>query len=143
MDMHFGKWIIVSFVLFVVFIATLVTVCVRQDINLVRPDYYREELMHQQKMVLIQNTRSLKALPVISISKNVLTVSFPGFEQLEKGELKLLRPSDIKLDRTFALQAGHQQQQFPLDVWSKGLYRASLQWTMGGKEFYYERLIVL
>lgn len=133
----------VSFVLFTVFIAALVTVCVRQDISLVRPDYYQEELMHQRKMTLIQNAKTLEALPVISVTENFLTVSFPDFDKVDKGEIQLLRPSDVKLDRKFALRAGEKEQQFPLGVWSKGLYRASMQWTMEGKEFYYERIIVL
>ncbi len=141
--MNFGKWIVVAFVLFALFIATLVTVCVRQDISLVRPDYYQEELIHQRKMTLIQNAKSLEILPVISVTGNILTVSFPDFDKIESGELHLLRPSDVKLDRKFSLRAGNREQQFSLDAWSKGLYRASMQWTMGGKEFYYERLIVL
>lgn len=141
--MNFGKWIVVAFVLFTAFIATLVTVCVRQDINLVRPDYYQEELVHQRKMTLIQNTKTLETLPVIGVTENILTVSFSDFEKLDKGEIQLLRPSDEKLDRKFSLRAGEKIQQFALDTWSKGLYRASIQWTMGGKEFYYERIIVL
>jgi hypothetical protein len=141
--MNFGKWIVVAFVLFTAFIATLVTVCVREDISLVRPDYYQEELMHQRKMTLIQNAKTLEVLPVISVAENVLTVSFPDFDKMDKGEVQLLRPSDAKLDRKFALRAGEKEQQFPLDAWSKGLYRASMQWTMEGKEFYYERIIVL
>ena len=141
--MNFGKWIVVAFVLFTAFIATLVTVCVRQDISLVRPDYYQEELVHQRKMTLIQNTRALEILPVIAVSENVLTVSFPDFDKMEKGEIQLLRPSDVKLDQKFSLKAGEQTQQFQLATWNKGLYRASIQWTMKGKEFYYERIIVL
>ncbi|MEZ4944903.1 MAG: FixH family protein [Cyclobacteriaceae bacterium] len=141
--MNFGKWIVVAFVLFTVFIATLVTVCVRQDISLVRPDYYQEELVHQRKMTLIQNARTLETLPVISVTENVLKVSFPDFDKMDKGEIQLLRPSDVNLDRKFALRAGEKEQQFSLGTWSKGLYRASMQWTMEGKEFYYERIIVL
>lgn len=142
--MNFGKWIVVAFVLFTVFIATLVTVCVRQDINLVRPDYYQEELRHQQKMTFIQNTKSLESLPIISISENILHVSFADFDKIEGGELKLLRPSDMNLDQQFSLKAEAKlEQQFPLQVWRKGLYRASMQWTMNGRQYYYERLIVL
>lgn len=141
--MNFGKWIVVAFVLFAAFIATLVTVCVRQDISLVRPDYYQEELVHQRKMTLIQNTKTLEVLPIISVAENSLTVSFSDFDKMDKGEIQLLRPSDVKLDRKFSLRAGEKEQQFPLDAWSKGLYRVSMQWSMGGKEFYYERIIVL
>jgi len=142
--MNFGTWIIVAFAVFATFIATLVTICVKQDISLVRPDYYQEELIHQQKMTFIQNTKSLTSLPNISVDNGVVGVSFSDFGEIEKGELLLLRPSDPRLDRRFSLhpiQTTHQQ--FNLRTWSKGLYRASMQWTMNGKEFYYERLIVL
>lgn len=142
--MNFGNWIVVAFVLFAGFITTLVIVCVRQDVNLVRPDYYQEELQHQQKMTFIQNAKSLEALPVISVNGSVISVSFSDFNKIEHGELQLLRPSDMKLDKKFILHAGNKTvQEFPLEVWSKGLYRASMQWTMNGKEFYFERLIVL
>ncbi len=142
--MNFGKWIVVAFVLFTIFIATLVTVCVQQDINLVSKDYYKEELAHQHKMTLIKNTQSLESLPSISLSGNVLIVSFADLDKIQKGEVKLMRPSDSRLDRKFELdEDGKLVQQFPLGVWSKGLYRASMQWTMEGKEFYYEKLIVL
>ncbi len=142
--MNFGKWIVVSFVLFGVFIASLVAICVRQDINLVSLDYYNRELAHQQKMELIENANKLSSLPEFSIEANVLVVSFTDFKKVETGELHLLRPSDSKLDRKFAVTASSGKiQQYPLEVWSKGLYRASMQWRMDGQEYYYEKLIVL
>ena len=142
--MNFGKWIVVSFVLFASFIATLVAICVREDINLVSRDYYQEELAHEQKMTSIQNTNSLKSRPVISIEGPVVTITFSDFDRIEKGELKLLRPSDSRLDRKYFIHpAIDKVQSYPLEVWSKGLYRASMQWTMDGKEFYFEKLIVL
>ncbi|MEQ9592950.1 MAG: FixH family protein [Cyclobacteriaceae bacterium] len=142
--MNFGKWIFVSFVLFTAFIATLVTVCVRQDINLVSADYYQEELVHEQKMNQIQNANNLKSKPLISVEGSVVSVSFDDFNKIEKGELKILRPSDARLDRRFKLSASQTQvRQFTLENSSKGLYRASMQWRMDGKDFYYEKLIVL
>jgi hypothetical protein len=143
--MNFGKWIIISFVLFASFLATLVTICVREDINLVSKDYYREELMHQQKMNFIQNAKSLSSLPDFTIDGNVFIVSFSEFDKVEKGELKLLRPSDAKLDRKFRItpNVNEMTQKYRLQVWQEGLYRASMQWSMDGKEFYYEKLIIL
>jgi hypothetical protein len=142
--MDFGKWIIISFVVFASFIGTLVVICVRQDINLVSKDYYREELVHGQKMEFIQNAKALSSLPDFTISGNILTVSFSDFNKVEKGELRLLRPSDVKLDRKFTITPmGNAKQTYALEVWHKGLYRASMQWRMNGKEFYYEKLIVL
>ena len=142
--MNFGKWIVVSFVLFAVFITTLVVICVREDINLVSNNYYKDELVHQQKMESIENAKSLNSLPDIEVEGNVLVVSFSEFNRVERGELLLLRPSDATLDRRFSITAkGNQQQMYPLEKWQKGLYRASMKWSMEGKEYYYEKLIVL
>lgn len=142
--MNFGKWIVVAFVVFAGFIATLVTVCVRQDINLVSDDYYKKELRHQEKISYIENANQLQIRPEISIEGSVVKVSFSDFDKIEKGELMILRPSDNKLDRRFRLESSPALvQQFPLSEWSKGLYRASMQWTMEGKEFYIEKVIVL
>jgi len=142
--MNFGKWIVVAFVVFAGFIATLVTVCVRQDINLVSDDYYKKELRHQEKISYIENANQLQIRPEISIEGSVVKVSFSDFDKIEKGELMILRPSDNKLDRRFRLESSPATvQQFPLSEWSKGLYRASMQWTMEGKEFYIEKVIVL
>lgn len=142
--MNFGKWIVVSFVLFASFIATLVVVCVREDISLVSNNYYKEELVHQQKMESIENAKALDALPDIQVEGNLLVVSFSDFSKVEQGEILLLRPSDATLDRRFNLTPnGTQQQMYPLKTWQKGLYRASMKWSMDGKEFYYEKLIVL
>lgn len=142
--MDFGKWIFVAFVLFGLFIATLVTVCVNQNINLVSTNYYQEELAHQQKINLIHNTQTLEVAPEITLNDGTVSVTFRAFDKLEKGELYLLRPSDELLDHKFPLYpAGNEVQQFTLPHWQKGLYRVSMQWTMEGKDFYYEKLIVM
>lgn len=142
--MNFGKWIFVSFVLFAAFIATLVGVCVRQDVNLVSKEYYSDELKHQQKMTHIQNVRLLAEPPEISVTENVVKISFPQFEKIEKGELHILRPSDEHLDHKFRLASIKDTvQYFPLKPWTPGLYRASMEWTMGGRDYYFEKLIVL
>ena len=53
--MNWGKWIIVSFVLFAAFIGILVVICVRQDISLVSKNYYQEELAYQQQIDRMNN----------------------------------------------------------------------------------------
>ena len=144
MNMDFGKWIVVAFVFFGFFIATLVTVCIRQDINLVSKNYYQDELAHQQKMDLVRNTQALEASPQISLDEGRVSITFPGFGLLQKGELRLLRPSDERLDHKFPLLPSPDSlQQFVLPHWQRGLYRVSMQWTMEGKDFYYEKLIVM
>jgi hypothetical protein len=63
---------------------------------------------------------------------------------MEKGELKLFRPSDATMDKTFVLAATASPIQiFSTNTLGRGMYRAKIQWTMSGKEFFLEEEILL
>ena len=142
--MNFGKWIVVAFILFAGFIATLVTVCVRQDIPLVTKEYYSEELRYQDQIERLQNAEALSDKPVISVSGNEIVLDYILLPGIEQGKLKLFRPSDPALDQDFTLASGSSTvQSFPIRNPGRGLYRAQLTWTQDGKEFYLEKIIVL
>jgi hypothetical protein len=136
------KWVIGSFVFFALFIGTLAVVCMRQDINLVSETYYQDELVHQRKMNQQKNMTELTEQPVITLANAEVTISFGSLANLEKGEVRLARPSDPKLDQHFNLST-EAAQRFPLKRWEKGLYRVTMQWSMDGKEYYFEKLMVL
>ena len=57
----------VAFVFFALFIGTLVTICVRQDITLVTKEYYKEELAYQEQIDRMNNVNNLGEVPEISI----------------------------------------------------------------------------
>jgi len=142
--MNFGKWIVVSFVLFAVFIGTLVTVCIRQDISLVAPDYYKQELAYQQRIDQQKNTANLEIKPSISVRNNQVQVSFVDFNNMEKGELRLFRPSDASQDKAFELKATADTIQFfDVSLQQRGMYKARLSWTMDGKEYFLEETIYI
>jgi hypothetical protein len=138
------KWIVLSFVVFALIMGTLTYISLRQDINLVTKDYYQEELRHQEKIDQQVNTERLTEKPQLSFENNSVKVQFPLFSSIEKGELHVIRPSDDRFDQTFELTAMEGDTQlFPLKVWAKGLYRVSLTWSMDGKDYYFEKIMVL
>ena len=140
--MTWGKWIVVSFILFAGFIATLVTVCMQQDVNLVSKDYYKEELAYQEQIVRMNNTNQLNVKPIIRQSGDFVEVDFEHFHKIESGSLKLFRPSDPRLDKAFALTSTQSNtQSFRTTGMDKGMYRARMQWAMDGKEFFIETII--
>ncbi len=142
--MNFGKAIVLSFVLFAMFIGVLVTVCIREDVNLVSKDYYQDELEYQKKLDRIHNTNQMSQPPTIIAEKGRVSIVFEKAYRVETGELKFSRPSSDKLDQRFELDpAGGNVQQFELRRWEPGLYRASLTWTTDGKDYFLEELIVL
>jgi hypothetical protein len=142
--MNWGKWIIVSFVLFAMFIATLVTVCVRQDVLLVSKDYYQDELVYQEQIERIQNTNALQDKPEIVVVNNQLQVSYIRFANVDRALLKLFRPSDASLDLQFELKPVLEgKQEFSLSSLPRGFYRARMTWEEAGKEYYLEKAIVI
>lgn len=140
--MNFGKWIVVAFVFFTLFIGTLVTVCVREDVSLVSKDYYKEELAYQEQIKRISNTSDLKVKPgVTKTNDGRLQISFNT--GVEVGELKLFCPSNKDMDRTFPLESATRIQWFGITDLQRGMYRAKISWSMEGKEFYHEEVIYL
>lgn len=142
--MNFGKWIVVAFVFFALFIGTLVTICFRQDIPLVTKEYYQEELVYQDQIDRMENANKLKEIPDIRIVAGKLKVSFDRLPEIETAQLKLIRPSDANLDQLFRIEpSASTSQEFELANPIPGLYRAKLTWVDHGKEFYLEKLVVL
>lgn len=140
--MNWGKWIIVAFVLFAAFIATLVTVCMRQDVSLVSKNYYQDELAYQQQIVRMNNVNQLASKPVIKKTGGYLELDFNDLNKIENGELALFSPADANNDKTYAVAATEASKQiFPINDVAQGVYRARLRWAMNGKEYFFETII--
>jgi hypothetical protein len=143
--MNWGKGLFIAFVSFAAFIATLVTVCVRQEIGLVSPDYYAQELAFQDQIDRTDNTSRLPEVPIISVSNDSLNVRCSYFPKLENAVLKLTRASSAKYDASFVVDA-HQNAtiaNYSVGYLPRGRYKGSLLWTMDGKEYYVETLLDL
>jgi hypothetical protein len=142
--MNFGKWIVVAFTVFAGFIATLVTVCVRQDIPLVTKDYYEEELNYQSQIERKENTNRLTETPVISLQDRQIKLSYGSLPRITKGEIRLFRPSDPRLDQRFMIEASSSTfRTFKIINPENGLYKARLTWEQDGKEYFLEKIVVL
>ena len=142
--MNWGKWIVLSFVIFAAFIITLVTICMKQDVGLVSSSYYKEELIYQQQMKRIENASTLNQPPSISVLNNSLVLKFSQMNEVDKGEITLYRPSNAQLDRVFTINnTASPEISFDLTDTPKGMYRAKFRWTMNGTEYYQEKTIFI
>jgi hypothetical protein len=142
--MNFGKWIVVAFILFAIFIGTLVTVCMRQDINLVSKNYYNDELAYQNQIERISNANRLVIKPRITKVDGKLQVSFSDGFKIQKGQLRLFCPSNPKLDTDFSISpTDGNTQLFEIASLHPGMYKAKLLWTMEGKEYFTEEVIYI
>ncbi len=146
--MNWGMKIILAYVFFAAIVATMVTIAMKQDVSLVAADYYKQEIAYQDQIDRMENVRALEHAPKIRFQaeSNSLTIAFPKQEKMHKanGNIHLFRPSNVRLDREFALQLDEQgKQSLAVPGLAKGLWRVKLQWEAEGKEYYHEKLLVL
>jgi hypothetical protein len=142
--MNWGKGIVISFVLFAIFIGVLTVICVRQEVNLVSADYYKEELAYQHRIDDMQNANQLAEMPGILVVDSNLEINFAAFNTLEGAEINLFRPSDARLDRRFVFQRSNGlTQRFAIGDMPRGKYEARMTWFMNGKKYYLEKTLVL
>lgn len=141
--MNWGKSIVLAFVLFALFIGTLVVICLRQDIPLVATDYYEQELRYQEQLERLNNTNALTEKPVLTIINGGLEIRYNRLTDIVNGELELFRPSDERFDRRFSVKAEGTVQRFELAELPGGMYKARLRWAQDGREYFLESTIYL
>ncbi len=137
--MNWGKWIITAFILFAVFIISLVAVCMRQDMSLVSQSYYRDELQYQHQIDRINNAKGLSDRPAFDVEGQTLVIHFSGLQKLDSGSVEIFRPSDARQDAVYGLhrEAGDILR---IDVgdFTAGFYKVRMKWSANNKEYFIE-----
>ena len=94
--MNWGVKITLSFIAFVLIMITMVMISMRQDVNLVADDYYKQEIAYESQIERIKNTNNLASPPEISFNRgtNRIYVSFSSklADRIRSGEVLLYRP---------------------------------------------------
>ncbi|MDB5241137.1 MAG: nitrogen fixation protein FixH [Spirosoma sp.] len=109
----------------------------RQHIDLVRDDYYQDEIAYQQHIDRLSRTAHLDQAPMLRIDsvQQELDLRLPsGWEQ---GTLTFYRPSNRQQDQCITLKPG--QQRVSIAQLSKGLWRAQLNWSASGLSYFHEQ----
>lgn len=141
--MNWGKGIILVFVGFTAVMATMVTICVQQDdIHLVTPNYYEEEIRYQEHIQKVENAAGL-GQEALSFDGSRKTLEV-GLKKGAAGTLWLFRPSDARLDQKLALRfSDDEARQVDLKDLLPGFWRVKLTWDEGEKSYYQEMKINL
>ena len=131
------------FILFAAFIGTLVTVCMREDISLVAPNYAKQELAYQEQIDRMDRTASLAIKPVITVHSYTVQITFDSTTNIQHGTVELFCPSNTKMDRKFNLESGDNEFYRDVSQLLPGMYRLKLNWNVEGKDYYLEEIINL
>ncbi len=147
---RFNPWpyaIIGWFVIFISAMATWAVVAIRQDMDLVRKDYYEAELAYQRQIDQLSRAQSIAGEVRLAFNPSSGTVDLAIPESLAigaYGKIHLYRPSNARLDQKLPFQPdarGHQQ--IEASALETGLWKVRLEWTSHGREYLVERAIVV
>lgn len=146
----FSPWPISIVALFAIFIGGLIAFIVfatRQRDDLVRADYYEQEIRYQEHIDRINRTQD--SAPTAAVRYDAreqrITIELPtAHVQGSSGQVHLYRPADARLDRQLPLAVGTDGVQH-LDARDlrAGLWKVRVEWSVAGEEFFIDRSVVL
>jgi hypothetical protein len=119
-------------------VAAFISFAMRQNVDLVRPDYYDHEMRFQEHIERLARTRALGSQ--VTVDYNAKTEALQlRVPHAATGRLKLYRPSNAALDREYEVRlegvASHNIEAKDLQP---GVWRAQLSWTANALEYYLE-----
>ncbi|MBI4659337.1 MAG: FixH family protein [Verrucomicrobia bacterium] len=146
-----NRWpvaIAVAFAVFIAFLAAFIVFASRQNMDLVRRDYYEEEMRFQGQWERLTRTRQVQAEVAVSYNAadQSITVRLPGrhAQPSIEGRIRFYRPSDAGLDREVQLALDSRAtQRLDATQLRAGLWRVHVSWRVNGEEYYFERPVVV
>ena len=139
--------LVVFFIVFAAYIVGFVVFASRQKMDLVREDYYDQEIRFQQQIDRVHRTVAVLANADIDYDRagDLVTLSLPSVQHHEiSGTVSFYRPSDASLDTDVKLGldlAGHQS--VNVRALRAGLWKVRVQWQATGQEYVFEKPIVI
>ncbi|MBP6090235.1 MAG: FixH family protein [Crocinitomicaceae bacterium] len=140
--MNWGKGIIVALALFVGFILFLVITLMRQDVDLVSEDYYKQEIDYEARIQKEQNGLNSAAKIKIVDQKSFVIIQLPDSIALTNVLVNLKRPNDEKLDKSFKIE-GTKTFMLPKASLEKGKYDLTIEYTMDQKDCLLQQKIII
>lgn len=136
--MNWGKGITIFMLAFMTFIGSMVYIAFTKNADLVRDDYYENELAFDQTKDEKANYTALEN--PIHIEKNELGVNFiyPSEMNAEKGgKIAFYRPDQKKYDCEFEIQMSEDHiQRLAYSNFRDGYYDVSIRWTDANDKTY-------
>jgi hypothetical protein len=139
--------IVVYFILFISFIVTFIVFATRQHVDLVRDDYYEEEIRFQRQLDRVQRTRDLdgRAAVTYNATQRCIIIKLPAAQPSQTtGQIHLYRPSDAKLDQAVQLALDtNGAQRVDATHLRDGLWKVRVQWFVDGQDYYVDQPVVV
>ena len=146
-----SAWGIVPFAIyggFRLFILGFVMYASIQDVQLVEAGYYEKGLVYQERIDRLKRSRALESGLVIEnlIAQRAIALAVPSAhpDQPVRGDIRLIRPSNSRLDRNYQLKVDSSGRQLlNTEGMARGLWPIEVDWAIGSAQYYNESRIVI
>jgi nitrogen fixation protein FixH len=145
-----NPWPIAITAYFIVFFSGLVIFIVfatRQHVDLVRADYYEQEIRFQQQWERLNRTGQMSDPAAVAYDPNgeMITIHVPQARLGPvSGQIHFYRPSDARLDRQIPFAPGVDgTQRVDARLLRSGLWKVRVQWMANGQEYYLDHAVVI
>jgi hypothetical protein len=145
MKFNWGYKILVVYLLFVAGILYMVIQASRQQVDLVTPDYYAQELKYQEKIDQSQRAADLSERVKFEIAGERVNLQFPPEFRDRKisGHILLYYPADVKKDVHADFSTTNAQSYLSLPVRNPGMHVLQVNWEADGVTYYIEEPIFI
>jgi len=129
--MNWGKGVAIVLGLFIVFIGVLAFTLIRQKVDLVTEDYYKEDMAYQKEIDAAGAGLKLQELDVDQ-RNGQLIVQFDTIVQSDSVIIQLWRPNDKTLDRSYTI-VGTTIFMLPIENLQHGSYDLRCEYWKNGQ----------
>jgi len=146
MRISWGVGITITIIVFTLISFAFIYFAFNQEVNLVRDDYYEEEVRHQEKIDKIKRTQNLTKQLIVKLEAENIVLNFPTLFDQKKitGTILLFRPADRNKDKLFPVEADSNLTQYieTNDI-IPGLWKVQVNWEVDSNSFFNEKILMV
>lgn len=142
--MSWGNKLVVVFVAFAALMGTLVYKAVNTKFELVTKDYYKDELRYQEKLDGAANAAAAGPL-VVKVSAGVIDIQLPQSlaATVADADAWFYCKTNAAHDQRSQVKIENGAHHFDASHFAKDSYELKLQFTSGGKQYYYSSPVII
>lgn len=143
--MNWGYRLMTAFIAFALMIGYLVYRAVNTNFELVKADYYNDELAYQKVIDGRNKANALSTLPLLSQDGSTVALQMPDEMKSKNvtGKIWFYCAYDEKKDRKAPLQIDEHGLQLFDNFLTAGNYTVKIDWDADGENYYTERSLTV
>jgi len=144
--LNWGSGIAIVISVFTIAGLSFIYYAFHQDVNLVKDNYYQDEIKYQDRIEEIKRTAKLSDKLEIKVSGSNILFNFPQNVNKDKikGNILLYRPSDRKHDIFFPIELDSLSEQIKsTEKLVSGMWKAQVKWEIDTLSYYTEKIIMV